>query len=230
MLKVTLMKFTFITIHPDLITAYQKFGAFKAATFNKSLAIDTINPRIYASDSHGSIDGRPYGGGDGMIMSAEPLARCIESLSPQHYVIYPSVRGKVFCQDDVPRLLNLPCPLAFVCGRFGGVDERFLDIMVDEELSLGNFVISGGELAALTIADALCRHLDGALGNQLSSQLDSLQQSLNGLIEPPAYTRPENFRGIPVPKVLLSGNHEKIAQWHEQQSVRVTKKFRPDLL
>ncbi len=221
---------SFVTIHPDCIASYLNFGVFRAAMTAGSLQCQVVNLRDFASDNYASVDDRPYGGGDGMIMRPDILAAATQSFAERPYVILPSPAGKVFAQQDVRRLLDLKRPIAFVCGRFGGVDQRFIDSYVDEEISLGSFVVSGGELPALMIADAMVRHLPGALGHAASADVDSFSTYFAGGLEHPSFTRPAVFEGQEVPRVLLSGDHLAIEQWRRRQSLELTRARRPDLL
>lgn len=223
------MNIHIISIHPKFIDAYMQFGVFKAAQ-DKSLAkIQTLNLRDYAIDKHGSVDSKSYGGGDGMVLRPEPIAVAVKTVE-NPYVILTSPRGKIFQQSDAERVLALGKPLVFVCGRFGGVDERFITKYVDEEISIGNFILSGGELAALAMVDAVLRLVPGVLGNEDSSQIDSFSEQLSGQLEHPLYSKPPVFEDMEVPAVLLSGHHQAIEDWRKEQSEILTKKLRPDLL
>ena len=220
----------FVSIQPDFIRAYLSFGIFRAAEDHQPGQFHVHNLRNFATDKHGTIDGRPYGGGDGMVFRPEPLAKLVQSFPEKPYVIHFSPSGKPFKQADSLRLSAINRPLLMVCSRFGGLDQRFIDHYVDEEISLGDFVISGGELAALTVADAIVRHRPGALGHQDSAKDDSFSEGMNGALEHPLYTRPEIFEGVAVPEVLLSGHHVKIEQWKREQSEIRTLHRRPDLI
>lgn len=206
-----------------------QFGTFRAAQDKGHAEIQSINLRDYAVDKHGSIDSKPYGGGDGMVLRPEPLAAAVHAIE-NPYVILTSPRGKVWQQSDAQRLLKLDKPIVIVCGRFGGVDERFITNYVDEEISVGNFILSGGELAALVMMDSLLRLIPGVLGNEESSQIDSFSQNLKGQLEHPLYSKPALFENMEVPSVLLSGNHKEIDAWRKQESLKTTAKLRPDLL
>lgn len=217
-----------ITAHPQYFKSYESFGVFRAAKEKKLATIEAIDLRKFAVDKHGSIDAKSYGGGDGMVLRPEPLAGAVGSLE-NPYVILMSPRGKVWEQKDVSRLLEIKRPLAFVCGRFGGVDERFVEQHVDEEISLGNFIMSGGELPALCIVDSLLRHIPGVLGNEESAEIESFSEKISGRIEHPLYTKPQIFNGLEVPPVLRSGNHSEIQKWREEESQRLSKKYKPEL-
>ncbi|MBI2602801.1 MAG: tRNA (guanosine(37)-N1)-methyltransferase TrmD [Deltaproteobacteria bacterium] len=223
-------EFYIITIHPSFIEAYLNFGTLKSAIDKKVARITPMNLRDFAVDRHGTVDSRPFGGGDGMVMRPEPLAAAIKSLPERPYVILTSPQGKVWKQNDARRLQALARPIALICGRFGGVDERLISHYVDEEISLGDFVMSGGELAALAILDSILRLSPGVLGDQRSPELDSFTPAMAGLLEHPLYTKPEVFEGLSVPDVLRSGDHRKIEEWKKRESLAQTKKKRPDLL
>lgn len=228
------MRFSFITIHPEFIESYLKFGVFQSAIRNELCSFDVINLRDYAVDRHGSVDDRAYGGGDGMIMRPEPLAAAVCGLkesSPEAKVVFPSPQGEVWnhklAMSKHDEGIN---HLIFICGRFGGVDQRFLDLYVDWQVSLGDFILSGGELGALTVGDTLLRLVPGVLGNRESSLQDSFAEGNDGMLEHPQYTRPASFEGLSVPSVLLEGNHKLIEKWKAEKSAEVTKRLRPDLL
>ncbi len=216
------LNITFVTIHPEFVRAYLDFGAFRAASAAGSLHCDVVNLRDFATDKYGSVDDRPYGGGDGMVMRADILASACKSLAADAYIILLSPGGRKMRQEGMSRLRQLNRPLVFICGRFAGIDQRFIDKYVHEEISIGDFVVSGGELPAMLIADAIVRHLPGALGHQDSAALDSFSPAYEGGLEHPSYTRPPNFEGMDVPSVLLSGDHQAIAEWRREQSRRLT--------
>lgn len=165
-----------------------------------------------------------------MVFRPEPLRAALKTLPSDCYVIHFSPSGKPFRQQDSIRLSLSVRPLVMICSRFGGTDQRFLDHYVDEELSVGDYVVSGGELPALTVADAIVRHYPGALGHQDSAHEDSFSEGLEGMLEYPQYTRPKVFEGEPVPELLLSGHHEQIRLWRKAQSLSRTRLRRPDLL
>lgn len=223
------MKIYTISIHPQFIYSYFQFGVLKSAQEKNLISIESINLRNYAIDKHGSIDSRPYGGGDGMVMRPEPLAAAVKTIE-NPYVILTSPRGKIWKQSEAKRLLKIEKPLIFICGRFGGVDERFIEKYVDEEISLGDFILSGGELATLAIIDSMIRFIPEVLGHEESAQIDSFSEQLEGKLEFPLYSKPQTFEGSEVPEVLLSGNHKAIEEWRDAESQRITKKCRPDLL
>lgn len=224
------MNFHFVSVHPQFIESYWQFGTFKSAQDKGLVNLNAINLRTYAVDKHGSVDARPYGGGDGMVLRPEPLASAVNAIPNNPYVILTSPRGKMWQQSDVARLRTMDRPIVFVCGRFGGVDERFIERYVDEEISIGDFILSGGELAALTICDSVIRTIPGVLGHEESALLDSFSPKISGHLEHPLYTKPATFEDLEVPPVLLSGNHQAIEDWRQDQSRKLTKKHRPDLL
>jgi tRNA (guanine37-N1)-methyltransferase len=189
--------------------------------------VRTVNIRDFAHDRHRTVDDAPYGGGNGMVMMAPPLAEAMESLAsePPARVILLSPQGVPLNQDKVRELAGLE-RLALVCGRYEGVDERLTRLLVHEEISLGDFVLSGGELAALSVVDAVSRLVPGVLHGAGSAAADSF---MDGLLEHPHYTRPPEFRGLAVPEVLTSGNHVAIARWRRKESLRRTLECRPDL-
>ncbi len=222
-------RISFLTIHPDFVDEYKKFGVLARCESLKLAEINSVNLRDFAVDKRGSVDAAPYGGGDGMVLRPEPLRDAIESLDKAK-VIYTSPSGKAWNQSEAQKLASSADDLIFVCGRFGGVDQRLIDKYVDLEYSLGDFVISGGELACLTMADSVIREIEGSLGNYESVKNDSFAEGMNGLLEYPLYTRPEEFEGQKVPEVLMSGDHKKIAKWREEKALERTKNRRPDLL
>jgi len=192
------------------------------------------NPRDQATDAYRRVDDRPFGGGPGMVMMAEPLAACLAALHgrratdglPRARVIHLSPTGVPLTQVKVAELSVLPA-IALLCGRYEAIDQRLLDAEVDEEISIGDFIVSGGELPALTLIDAVVRLLPGVMTDSVSAQQDSFS---DGLLEGPHFTRPEVFGGVPVPEVLMSGHHARIARWRREASLRVTAQRRPDLI
>jgi len=195
---------------------------------NKLLTLSTHQLRDYATDKHRHVDDRPYGGGSGMVFSPDIVVRAVRDLKarfPINRVILGSPRGTLLTHAKVQELSQLPSTL-ILCGRYEGLDQRAIDLVVDEEISIGDYVLSGGELAALVIVDACARLIPGVLGDAESSLSESHSQ---GLLEYPHYTRPPIFEGLKVPDVLISGNHSAINQWRQEQSENITKKMRPDL-
>jgi tRNA (guanine37-N1)-methyltransferase len=193
------------------------------------IQIQTINIRDFTQDKHRVVDDAPYGGGQGMVMKVEPIARTIESVksqNPSARTIYLTPQGKPFHQA-LARRLSTQSHLILLCGRYEGVDERARELFVDEEISIGDYVLTGGELAAMVLVDAVSRLIPGVLGSDRSAEEDSF---FNSLLEYPQYTRPVDFRGSRVPEVLLSGNHSSISQWRRREAIRRTSLRRPDLL
>lgn len=224
------MRFDVITLFPDMIAAAANIGVTGKALENGIVDLKVWNPRDYTQDTHRTVDDRPYGGGPGMVMKYQPLkdalAQVEKPLGSASKVVYLSPQGKPVTQQLLNRASQLQ-QLILVAGRYEGVDERFIEDACDEQWSLGDFVISGGELAALVIIDAVTRLLPGVLGDETSAQLDS---HMHGLLDCPHYTRPEVIAGKTVPKVLLGGNHEQIRRWRLRQSLGQTWLRRPDLL
>ena len=220
------MKFNILTIFPEIFNVLNHGVISKA--FEKNLSINCYDIRENAINKHGQIDGKPYGGGEGMLMMAQPLKETLSKISSKDrgHVIYLSPQGKRLSQENVINYSTMKS-LTLVCGRYEGVDQRFIDKYVDEEISIGDFILSGGEYAAICLIDAIARNLPGTVGNEDSIKNDSFS---NGLLKGPAYTRPEIFEDIKVPDVLLSGNHSKINEWKSQKSLIQTYLRRPDLI
>lgn len=223
------MRIDVVTLFPEMIRTLTGFGIQSRALEQGLLELVTWNPREYTRDRNGSVDDRPYGGGPGMLMQVQPLrdailaARAADRLAP---VIYLSPQGQPFTQDKARELAGLE-RLILVAGRYEGIDERVIDLEIDEELSIGDFVLSGGELPVLAVVDALTRLLPGALGDDESAAADSF---MDGLLDFPHYTRPDEIHGRRVPEVLLGGNHAKIQRWRHKQALGRTWQRRPDLL
>lgn len=224
------MKLAVVSIFPQLVNAVAEYGVVGRAVDAGLLAIDYRNPRDYARDAHRTVDDRPYGGGPGMVMKFEPLAAAIadarQAVPAGSPVVYLSPQGPRFDQATARRYAALP-GLVLLAGRYEGVDERLLEQEVDEELSLGDFVLSGGEIAVMAVIDAVARLLPGVLGDEASAEQDSF---VNGLLDHPHYTRPEEIEGRRVPEVLLSGDHARIARWRMKQALGRSAERRPDLL
>ncbi|NVK29751.1 MAG: tRNA (guanosine(37)-N1)-methyltransferase TrmD [Gammaproteobacteria bacterium] len=221
---------TVISIFPELIESVASVGVVGKAVDRGLASMTSVNPRDFTTDKHRTVDDRPYGGGAGMVMKPEPLARAVawvKAEKPDAYVIYPSPQGAVLDDATVNRLIALNRPLVMVAGRYEGVDERFIERYVDEEISLGDFVLSGGELPCMVLFDAMVRKLPGALGNEHSAIEDSF---VDGVLDCPHYTRPEEFEGLLVPEVLRGGNHAAIKKWRAEQAMLRTAQRRPDLL
>jgi tRNA (guanine37-N1)-methyltransferase len=225
-----------VTLFPEMFSALTDYGISRRAVNNQLLTLSTWNPRDYTSDRHQTVDDRPYGGGPGMVMMIEPLKAAIDSAKKwlaenqkPTKVIYLSPQGKVLNQASVAALALQANEknVLLVAGRYEGIDERLLQMEVDEEWSIGDYVLSGGELPAMVLLDAMIRLLPGALGHEDSAAEDSFTE---GLLDCPHYTRPEVYEGKAVPSILLSGNHAAIKQWRLEQSLERTRQRRPDLL
>lgn len=223
------MKVGIITLFPEMFNSL-KAGITGRAIENSLIELLTWNPRDFTDDNYRTVDDRPYGGGPGMVMKIEPLAKAVVEAKgqlPDARVIYLSPQGKPFLQTDAIAMTERK-EIIFVAGRYEGVDERFIERYVDEEWSIGDYVLSGGELAAMVMIDAITRLLPGALGDKDSASQDSFMNE--GLLDYPHYTRPELYEGMSVPKVLLSGDHKAIDHWRKEQAVVRTKKRRPELI
>lgn len=225
------MKIEIATLFPEMCERVVDESIIGRARRAGKLEISCVNIRDYSDDKFRRVDDSPYGGGMGMVMEAEPLARCCESYGERHdtdqkpYVIYMSPKGKVFDQKKAIELSQKE-RLLFVCGHYEGVDERFIEECVDEEISIGDYVLTGGELAALVVADAVGRLCEGVLSD---SSCYTDESHYSGLLEYPQYTRPPEWRGRKVPEMLLSGHHENIAKWRRLKSLFITQQRRPDL-
>ena len=219
-----------ITLFPEMFDSLTRWGITGRAHDQGLWGLSLTNPREFADDRHGTVDDRPYGGGPGMVMQPAVMDRALEASRQQvggsAKVIALTPQGRVF-SDGLARELVSETSLIFVAGRYEGIDERFLEASVDVELSVGDFVVSGGELPAMVVMDALIRLLPGALGHGDSAEEDSFA---NGVLDCPHYTRPETYRGVDVPAVLLSGDHGAIARWRRAQALRRTLDRRPDML
>ena len=228
------MQFDVITLFPEMFSALTASGITRRAFEQKRCALSLWNPRDFTSDNHRTVDDRPYGGGPGMVMMAAPLeaaivaarARQQQAGVPQPRTIYLSPQGAPLDHRKAVQLATEP-GLVLLCGRYEAVDQRLLDRCVDEEISLGDFVLSGGELPAMALMDAVIRLLPGVLNDDASAVQDSF---VNGLLDCPHYTRPEVYEGEPVPDVLLGGHHAQIAKWRRAKSLGATLKKRPELI
>lgn len=218
-----------ITLFPEMFRAVTDFGVTGRAVKNGLLKVHTWNPRDFTHDRHNTVDDRPYGGGPGMLMMVQPLRDAIHAAKAaagdRAKVIYLSPQGRKLDQQGVTELAKSDS-LILVCGRYEGVDERIIQTEVDEEWSIGDYVLSGGEIPAMTLIDSVARLVPGVLGKQASAEQDSFS---DGLLDCPHYTRPENLDGMDVPAVLLSGDHEKIRLWRLQQSIGRTFLRRPEI-
>ena len=214
-----------VTLFPEWFTA--PFGSSILGRAAKAglVRYRTVQLREYTRDKHQTVDDAPYGGGAGMVLKVEPLVEAVEDLKAAGPVVLMSARGKLFSHDIAVRY-SLGSELTLLCGHYKDVDQRVADVLHAEEVSIGDFVLSGGEPAALCVVDAVVRLLPGALGDHESASSDSHYE---GLLAPPSYTRPPSYRGLDVPDVLLSGDHDKIAAWRAAEAERLTRERRPDL-
>ncbi len=219
------MKIDILTLFPEMFMPLRESIIGRAVTSGK-IEINVTNIRDFSLDKHKKCDDYPYGGGAGMVMMPQPIASAIEHIDPEHKArrIYLSPKGKTFSQKMLGRLSSYS-HIVFLCGHYEGVDQRVLDLFIDEEISLGDFVLTGGELPAMVVTDCLARFQGGVLSE--GSLVD--ESFTNGLLEYPQYTRPQNFRGLEVPEILVSGDHGKVDAWRREQSEKLTKELRPDL-
>jgi tRNA (guanine37-N1)-methyltransferase len=224
------MKCDVLTIFPEIFNAYLSEGMLKRASQKGLIDIHVHNLRDYTKDKHRTVDDYPYGGGSGMVMKPDPFFAAIEALNPEplnRRVITLSPAGKQFNQEMALELSTEPRQLIFLCGRYEAVDERVRIALADDELSIGDYVLTGGELPSLVIIDAVARLIPGVLGDEHSAEIESFSW---GILDYPHYTRPPEFEGLKVPEVLLSGNHKDIEKWRRKEALRRTVLRRPDLL
>jgi tRNA (guanine37-N1)-methyltransferase len=232
------MRFDVITLFPELFAPFLTSGVTRRAYETGVVDVKFWNPRDCAEGNYRRVDDRPFGGGPGMVMLAEPLARCLENLradrlacsAPDAPTILFSPIGKALNHASVERWASSSSGAILICGRYEGLDQRFIDTHVDHQISLGDFVLSGGEIAAMALLDAVARLQPGVLNDAGSHQMDSFNPALDGLLDCPHYTRPEAWRGQSVPPVLLSGNHAHIERWRREQRLALTQRQRPDLV
>lgn len=222
------MKVDIITIFPEVVQALSDYSILGRAMAKGIITINAVDLRDYSLDRHRQVDDYPYGGGAGMVLKPEPLFRAVEDLSAGHgaEVIVMSPGGQSFSQG-LAHCLAEKEHLIFICGHYEGIDQRVLEKLATWELSIGDYVLTGGELPAMVVVDAVARLVPGVLGNQESIAYESFQ---GGLLEHPHYTRPANFRGMEVPEILLSGNHQEIQRWRQEMSLKKTQATRPELL
>lgn len=231
------MRFDVISLFPDMFNPLLENGVNARARSKGIWELHLWNPRDYTSDTHRTVDDRPYGGGPGMVMLAEPLEKALDQALEQRKqvgkldgpVVLMSPTGRRFNQQTAQVLVEKQ-GATLICGRYEGIDQRFIDAHVTDEVSLGDFVLSGGEIAALAIMDCAIRLLPGVLNTQDSAVQDSFHEGLDGLLDSPHYTRPEVYKGVAIPDVLKSGNHQLIARWRREESLRLTFQRRPDLI
>lgn len=226
------MTFHIITLFPETFESVFSQSIIKRAIAKKIIKINFINPRDFATDKHKSVDDKPYGGGKGMVLRTDILVKALESIKTRPHIILLSASGKKYTQKNAQRLTRKR-EIALICGHYEGVDAR-VEKYVDEVITIGDFVTTGGEIPAMAIVDSVTRLIPGAITegsaeSESFSEVRSSQFIVHSSLEHPQYTRPEDFRGQKVPKVLLSGNHKKIEQWRQKESIKRTKKFRPDL-
>ena len=223
------LRIDFISALPDSFNSILNTGILRISSEKKLVDFHIHNLHDYSDNKFGHIDDTPYGGGSGMLIKCQPVFDCIEKLKNEREydeIIFLTPEGEQFSQS-IANKLSLQKNIILLSGRYKGIDQRIRDELITKEISVGDFVLSGGELASLIIADSVVRLLPGALGDAESALSDSF---MNGLLEPPQYTRPQIYKGLEVPKVLTSGNHKEIENWKEKESLNKTKKLRPDLL
>jgi len=231
-----MLRFDIITIFPEFFREAIDCGIVRRARNAGLVQITAYDLRQWTTDKHHVVDDRPFGGGDGMVLKPEPIFAGVEALTgaakredlpPRTRVVLLSAQGEVFSQALAQELSQEASHLVFLCGRYEGVDERVSQALVTDEISIGDYVLSGGEPAALVVIDAMVRLLPGALGSETSAVYESFSE---GVLDYPQYTRPPEFRGLKVPEVLLSGNHGEIARWRKEAALEKTRRKRPDLL
>jgi tRNA (guanine37-N1)-methyltransferase len=228
------MQFDVVSLFPEMFAALTQSGVTRRAHEQQRWGLSLWNPRDFTTDKHRTVDDRPYGGGPGMVMLAKPLEAAIGAAKqrqaglglPTPRVVFMSPQGRALTHERVMQLKD-EAGLVLLCGRYEAVDQRLLDRVVDEEISLGDFVLSGGELPAMALIDAVVRQLPGVLGDDASVVEDSF---VNGLLDSPHYTRPEAYEGVSVPPVLMGGNHAEIVKWRRERMLEATARKRPDLL
>ena len=220
------MKIDILTLFPEMF-APLKTSLIGKAVDNNLVDINIINFRDFSLDKNKKVDDYPFGGGDGMVIAAQPIYDAIMSVKqPNSYVVYMSPKGTPLKQEKVKQLSNIE-HLIIICGHYEGIDERVIELCVNEQISIGDYVLTGGEIPAMALVDAVCRYLPNVLHNSNSTCEESFS---DGLLEYPQYTRPREFMGKLVPEVLLNGNHKEIEKWRAEQKISETKKYRPDLL
>ncbi len=231
------MRIDVVTIFPEMFSAACNFGVIGRARFRSLWSLHVWNPRDFSKNPRRNIDDRAYGGEGGMVMLAEPLEIATKWILEERAragllnspVVLMSPKGSIFTQKKAKKLSS-SSGIILICGRYKGIDQRFIDLCVTHELSLGDFIVSGGEVVALAIVDAIVRLLPGALNNSESHLHDSFEDGNSGLLDSPCYTRPRVYKNIQVPKVLLSGDHSLVKKWRRKQSLIATTRYRPDLI
>ncbi len=219
------MKIDILTLFPEMFAPLKSSIIGRAASSGK-IEINVIDIRDYTHDKHRKCDDSPFGGGAGMVMTAQPIVSAIEAVDPEHSAlrIYMSPKGETFTQKKAVELAKRE-RLLILCGHYEGVDQRAIDLCIDEEISMGDYVLTGGEIPAMAVTDAVCRYVDGVINGESLSQ----ESFSSGLLEYPHYTKPREFRGLIVPEVLISGNHAEIEKWRNKMAEELTKKRRPDI-
>lgn len=224
------MNYFVLTLFPEMITMGMETSIMGRAQKEGHISMEAINIRDYANNKHNRVDDYPYGGGAGMLMQAEPIYRCYraleERLQKKPRVVYLTPQGRTFCQE-IAKDLAQEKELVFLCGHYEGIDERILEEIVTDHISIGDYVLTGGELPAMVVMDAVSRLVPGVLNNEVSAEFESFYDNL---LEYPQYTRPEEWNGKKVPEVLLSGHHKNIEEWQRQQAIKRTLERRPELL
>ncbi len=226
------MRFTVLTIFPEIFDGFTRTSLIEKALAKKFIEIDIVNIRDFSSAPHHKVDDEPYGGGAGMVLSPEPLAKAIEyakKKNPNSKVILMTPSGKSFKQEIAENLAEKSQSLIIICGRYEGIDQRIIDIYVDEEYSIGDYVLMGGEIPAMAVIEAISRLKNNVLGNSESVVNESFSGT-NKILEAPQYTRPRSFNNKEVPEILCSGNHKAIEKWREEKALEKTKLNRPELI
>ena len=232
------MRFDVITLFPELFAPFLSIGVTRRAYESGLVEVRLWNPRDFADGNYRRVDDRPFGGGPGMVMLAEPLTLCLENIradraacgAPEAPTVHFSPVGEVLNHAGVERWSTGSSGAVLICGRYEGLDQRFIDTHVDHQISLGDFVLSGGEIAAMALLDAVARLQPGVLNDEGSHQMDSFNPALDGLLDCPHYTRPESWRGQSAPPILMSGNHAHIERWRREQRLALTQRQRPELV
>ena len=220
------MNYNIITIFPELINSFSKIGFIKRSIKNELIDIEAIDLRKYSIDKHNRVDNKPYGGGPGMVIQYQPILDAIKDIKNAGHIIYLSPQGKPLTQEKLKELSNMK-NLTLLCGRYEGIDQRILDNLVDEEISIGDYVISGGEVASMVIIEGITRLIPGAIDDIDSIKQDSFQA---GILDHPHFTKPETINGLKIPEILTTGDHEKIRIWRKKHALGATWLKRPELL
>lgn len=221
------MKIDILTLFPEFIDSIKEYSMIKRGLEDKLFSLNSVNIRDYSLNKHKKVDDYAYGGGPGMVMTPQPLADAIKAIKKDNsHLVYLSPRGKTFNQKKSIELSKLD-HLILLCGHYEGIDQRIIDKYVDEEISIGDYILTGGELGAMVMVDSIVRNIPEVLGNSESIEDESFSENL---LEHDQYTRPEEFEGMKVPEVLLSGNHKKIEEYRKESALKITKERRPDIL